>query len=42
MYKDWENQTASSISWQLSGFALIVFGVYSLNATQVRKLVGGW
>ena len=37
MYKDWENQTASSISWQLSGFALIVFGVYSLNATQGLK-----
>ena len=37
MYKDWEHQTASSIFWQLLGFVLIVFGVYSLNATQGLK-----
>ena len=37
MYKDWENQTATSISWQLLGFVMIVVGVYSLNATQGLK-----
>mmetsp|Transcript_16788 Transcript_16788/g.27838 ORF Transcript_16788/g.27838 Transcript_16788/m.27838 type:complete len:293 (-) Transcript_16788:533-1411(-) len=34
MYKDWENQTANSISFQLLGFSLIVSGVYILNATR--------
>lgn len=37
MYKDWENQTATSISWQLLGFMMIIFGVYSLNSTQGLK-----
>eukprot|EP00908_Phaeocystis_cordata_P010893 Transcript_21743.p1 GENE.Transcript_21743~~Transcript_21743.p1 ORF type:complete len:441 (-),score=184.09 Transcript_21743:74-1396(-) len=37
MYKDWENQTTASITCQVLGFALIVLGVYSLNATQGLK-----
>jgi len=34
MYKDWENQTATSISWQVVGFIVLVLGVYVLTATK--------
>ena len=34
MYKDWENQTATSISWQVVGFLVLVLGVYVLTATK--------
>jgi len=34
MYKDWKNQTVSSIWNQTLGFAVIVFGVYALNVTK--------
>jgi len=34
MYKDWKNQTVSSIWNQALGFVIIVFGVYALNVTK--------
>jgi len=34
MYKDWKNQTSSSIANQTFGFFLIVVGVYALNVTK--------
>mmetsp|Transcript_13826 Transcript_13826/g.32985 ORF Transcript_13826/g.32985 Transcript_13826/m.32985 type:complete len:441 (-) Transcript_13826:294-1616(-) len=34
MYKDWKNQTVSSIWYQALGFSVIVFGVYALNVTK--------
>jgi len=34
MYKDWKNQTVSSIWNQTLGFLVIVFGVYALNVTK--------
>jgi len=34
MYKDWENQTASTIGWQMFSFAVLVVGVHLLSATK--------
>lgn len=44
MYKDWEAQTASSITWQVLGFTLLVLGIYLLTATRDANpgLREGW
>lgn len=51
MYKDWHDQTANQISFELMGFVLIVVGVYMLHATKdadagcedgLAHLVGGF
>jgi len=34
MYKDWENQTASSIFWQMFALSILVLGVHILSATK--------
>lgn len=34
MYKDWENQTANSIGWQMFALATLLVGVHVLSATK--------